>query len=91
MEVKTLRPEDTTVFKKPLSGAVLIDAELDFADLSNANLRDTHLTGAGLIDANLSGANLNAIGLTQEQLDRACGENVKLDPGLTINLKPCQK
>ena len=44
-----------------------------------------NLRGATLNDADLSGAK----SLTQAQLDAACGDKVKLDPGLTI--KPCPK
>ena len=51
--------------------------------------RFADLTGADL-DANLSGANLSdAKNLTQEQLDKACGNaDTKLPEGLT--LKACQ-
>ena len=54
----------------------------DAADLAGAILTRADLTGADLRHTKLGG-------LTQEQLDQACGENVKLDPPLTI--KPCPK
>jgi hypothetical protein len=38
-------------------------------------------------NADLSHANLSVAIVSQTQLDVACGEDVKLDPGLTI--KPC--
>ena len=50
------------------------------ADLSGANLSGTDLSGANL---------LGARGLTQTQLDEACGDaNTKLPEGFTP-LKPC--
>jgi uncharacterized protein YjbI with pentapeptide repeats len=81
-----------------LSRAFLSHANLSGAHLGGANLRraylaDANLSGAYLADANLSGADLSyanlseARFLTQQQLDEACGTDVKLDPGLTI--KPC--
>jgi hypothetical protein len=83
-----------------LSGAGLGAANLSYADLRRANLGGanlflTNLTGAKLGGANLSGALLDAADLTgakldgQAQLDKACGTNAKLPPGLT--LKPCPK
>ena len=47
------------------------------------------LIGAYLNDADLSRANLMGATVSQEQLNNACGENVKLAPPLTI--KSCQK
>jgi len=88
-----------------LMGADLSAANLSAANLSNASLGDSDLTDAHLTDTNLSGAFLDsarleharlehadlrgAKRLIQQQLDEACGENVKLDPPLTI--KPCPK
>jgi hypothetical protein len=71
-----------------LNGADLIDANLSGADLSDARLIDAILVGADLNDANLNRADLRITVLDgQEQLDKACGEDAKLPPGLT--LKPC--
>ncbi|WP_456679243.1 MULTISPECIES: pentapeptide repeat-containing protein [unclassified Bradyrhizobium] len=79
-----------------LTGATLIwranlsRANLSRADLSGAKLFDTDLTGAFLGDAQghtkLNGANLSDVrNLTQEQLDKACGNaNTKLPEGLTL-------
>jgi uncharacterized protein YjbI with pentapeptide repeats len=73
----------------------MISANLHGADLSNADLENANLGVASLSDADLRGANLSgadlrqAIDLTQDQLDKACGDNVKLDRGLTV--KPCRK
>jgi len=67
---------------------------LDGAQLSDADLRGAYLTGANLSGANLSRANLTNAFLTgvadlsQEQLDQACGSQVKLDPGLKLD-RPC--
>ena len=66
-----------------LSLTMLIDASLNNTNLNNANLNDTHLNGASLNGADLRGAR----NIFQTQLDKACGTDVKLDPGLTI--KPC--
>jgi Pentapeptide repeats (8 copies) len=78
-----------------LSGANLGNADLFGARLVKANLSNADLTGARLVKANLSGANLSganllgARGLTQTQLDEACGDaNTKLPEGFTP-LKPC--
>ena len=68
------------------SGAILREARLPMATLDEANLTgadmqdiraaDVSLAGATLKDANLVGADLrNARGLTQEQLDTACGDS----------------
>ena len=71
------------LFRANLQEAGLIEANLQGADLSGANLQ-----GARLFLANLQGANLReARGLTQEQLDGACGDsNTKLPPGMSIGL-----
>jgi uncharacterized protein YjbI with pentapeptide repeats len=84
-----------------LRGAKLRGAKLRGADLKGAKLSDpelsvlsTDLSDADLSDADLSDADLSgATGLTQEQLDKACGEGAKLDPDskLTFKDKPCPK
>jgi uncharacterized protein YjbI with pentapeptide repeats len=77
-----------------LAGANLTDAILSFATLSgakltNANLTDADLTGADLYDADLTGADLTGAdlsrtdltstsGISQSQLDRACGIAIAL-------------
>lgn len=67
-----------------LRGAILIQADLGSARLHRANLAGAILRGAKLYNAKLR----TAIGLTQEQLDQACGnESTELPPGLTI--APC--
>jgi Pentapeptide repeats (8 copies) len=69
-------------------GVNLGGANLNGADLSGANLGGADLLGANLLGARLDGADLRgADGLTQNQLDKACGEDTKLPSGLTI--KPC--
>jgi uncharacterized protein YjbI with pentapeptide repeats len=59
-----------------LSGAVLVGTIFDGANFGKANLTD----------ANISGANLSAAkGLTQGQLNRACGDSATALPkGLTV-------
>lgn len=72
-------------------GAVLGQADLSDADLTNASFVGVWMQGANLSRAKLVGTNLagsdlrRARGLTQEQLDRACGdENTRLPSGLGI-------
>jgi hypothetical protein len=71
------------------SGAYLMEANLIDAYLSSPYPRsaDDRLD-ANLSGASLRGAYLNGATVYQTQLDKACGIDVKLDPGLT--LKPCQ-
>jgi uncharacterized protein YjbI with pentapeptide repeats len=83
-----------------LAGADLFAAHLETANLGYANLSGTRLMlasltdallwGAILIGADLRGADLSsAIGLTQAQLDQACGDTrTKLPQGLTIKQCP---
>ena len=73
-----------------LTFADLRKAKFPNADLRNAKLRNADLQGAELRNADLSGAILaKARNLSQEQLDRACGdEKTELPPGLTIPLCP---
>ena len=72
-----------------LCGADLNDANLLLAGLIGANLVAANLSGATLLLANLPGPNLTAvIGLTQQQLDQACGKPAELPRGLSLD-KPC--
>jgi hypothetical protein len=68
-----------------LSGAILSGAILSGANLSGTDLRSAILSDADLRNADLSGAR----NVTQAQLDKACGINTMLPPGLTI--KPCSR
>lgn len=74
-------------------GAVFSSANFTGADLTNASLVGSYLQGATFRGARLDGANLSgaemdrAVGLTQAQLDRACGdESTRLPRGLRIPL-----
>jgi uncharacterized protein YjbI with pentapeptide repeats len=69
-----------------LSDASFRNANLTGADLNTANLANADLTGARLTIANIKGANLStAKGLTQSQIDLACGDAAtRLPAGLTI-------
>jgi uncharacterized protein YjbI with pentapeptide repeats len=75
---------------------------MSFADFTNASFRDTELSGANLAGAKLDGADLTGAktsitsflgtdlrhvkGLTQAQLDVACGDaTTKLPPGLHVH------
>ena len=77
------------LFGARLSGANLADANLENATLVGAYLGGANLRGAKLHGANLSGAEMAlAKGLTQGQLNQACGDNsTQLPRGLTI--PPC--
>jgi hypothetical protein len=58
-----------------LTGAWLRRADLTGANLRGADLTEANLGGADLTEANLGGANLTkAMDLTQQQLDRAIGD-----------------
>lgn len=95
-----------TLIGASLKAANLKDAILFRANLSEANLEGANLTGANFYRADLRGVNFSktnleradlrradlegAVALTQEQLDRACGdEHTRLPDGLTV--KRCQK
>jgi hypothetical protein len=84
---------EANLFMADLSGAYL-----DYANLSGARLNKANLSGAKLNEVNLSDADLSEAhldtdlsevrGLTQEQLNHACGKPKALPPGLTLD-KPC--
>jgi len=75
-------------------GAVLSGASFAGANLANATFVGTYLQGANFRGANLAGVNFSgaemdrAVGLTQRQLDTACGDQAtSLPRGLRI--RPC--
>ena len=72
-----------------LNGADMKNVKLKRADLRGADLGGADLTNAVLRVTILNGTNLSGVsGLTQAQLDRACGNDATVPPeGLTI--KPC--
>jgi len=74
------------LFGARLSGADLTDANLEGATLVGAYLGGARLTGAVLDGANLSGAEMaGARGLTQAQLNTACGDaTTTLPAGMTV-------
>ena len=77
-----------TFINADLSQATLIEADLSGANLRRVYLTGAYLTGAYLTGANLSDAYLSGVrGVTQEQLDQACGTGTTLPDGLA--LKPC--
>lgn len=72
-------------------GAVLTGASFARADLTNASFVGAYLQGANFSGAKLSGVNFSgaemdrAVGLTQGQLNQACGDDSTLTPrGLSI-------
>lgn len=62
------------------------DANLEGATLVGGYFHGARFSGAVLDGANLSGADLDgAVGLTQDQLNTACGDaTTTLSPGLTV-------
>ena len=78
------------------SGARLDGADLTGANFSNAWLNWTWFQGAKLDGANFTGARMpgaqlygtdmsKAVGLTQDQIDKACGDaSTKLPPGIRV-------
>lgn len=100
-DLRNARLQGAVLWKANLKGAYLFKANLKGANLWRAHLEGTdlswaHLEGADFGFANLEGADLDwsylkgadltdATGLTQEQLDKACGDSLTiLPPGLTI-------
>jgi uncharacterized protein YjbI with pentapeptide repeats len=72
-------------------GGVFGGASFAGADLTNASFVGSYLVGARFAGANLSGANFSgaeldrAVGLSQRQLNRACGDQAtRLPRGLRI-------
>ena len=72
-------------------GGVFTGANFANADLTNATFVGTYLQGARFAGANLAGANFSgaemdrAVGLTQSQLNQACGDGAtRLPRGLNI-------
>jgi uncharacterized protein YjbI with pentapeptide repeats len=68
-----------------LERANLQKARLEGANLAEAHLAGAHLSGAKLWEAHVEGADLaGAVGLTQEQLNMAYGDDRTILPdGLT--------
>jgi uncharacterized protein YjbI with pentapeptide repeats len=77
------------LFGARFTGASFVSANMEDASIVGAYFGGADLRGANLTGANLSGAELaGAHGLTQSQLNRACGDAAtQLPPGLTI--PPC--
>ena len=74
------------LFGARLSGADLTDVNFDHATLVGAYLGGARMSGVVLTGANLSGAELDqATGLTQAQLNGACGDSsTALPSGMTV-------
>jgi uncharacterized protein YjbI with pentapeptide repeats len=77
----------TNMFGARATGANFTGANLDGAQLVGAYFGSSRFDGARMEGANLSGAELaEARGLTQEQLNTACGDaTTALPAGLTIS------
>jgi uncharacterized protein YjbI with pentapeptide repeats len=69
------------------TGVSFRDAELSGANLAGAKLDGADLTGAGTSITSFLGTDLTHVkGLTQKQLDVACGDRTtKLPPGLHVH------
>ncbi|MHC3127304.1 pentapeptide repeat-containing protein [Brevundimonas sp. GN22] len=77
---------DVNAFGAVMSGASFAGADLGNASFVGTSLRGSDFTGAKLEGTNFSGADLSqARGLTQTQLNRACGDALtQLPHGLAI-------
>jgi Acetyltransferase (GNAT) domain/Pentapeptide repeats (8 copies) len=73
-----LADQDLSQFN--LSECNLEGANLTGAHLEGANLTGAHLEGANLLGAHLEGADLRGVGLTQEQLEWASGNDSTILP-----------
>ena len=75
-------------------GGVFSSASFAGADLTNASFVGTHLEGANFRGARLAGANFSgaemdqAVGLSQAQLNQACGDAATRLPG-GLRIPPC--
>lgn len=75
-------------------GGLFTSANFSGADLTNASFVGAYLQGANFRGANLTGANFagaemsRAVGLTQGQLNAACGDPSTLAPP-GLRLRPC--
>ncbi len=67
-------------------GATFRHADLSGANLASANLDGADLTGANMTITSIKGTDLtHALGLTQKQLDAACGDTeTKVPSGMTV-------
>lgn len=76
----------TNMFGLRATRANFTNANLSGASVVGAHLGGARMNGAVLTGANLSGAELgDAVGLTQEQLNTACGDATTILPdGMTI-------
>lgn len=77
----------TNMFGLRATRANFTGANLSETSMVGAHLGGARMTGAVLTGANLSGAELvDAVGLTQEQLNTACGDGTTTLPaGMTIS------
>ena len=75
-------------------GAVLSSSNFSGANLTNANFVGAYLEGANFSGARLNGVNFSgarlsrATGLSQSQLNRACGDQATVLPG-GFTIRPC--
>ena len=88
--VARIKAGDTNCGGCNLSDASFRNTDLSHVDLSGAVLKNADLTGAKLALANIQGADLStAKGLTQPQINRACGDAAtQLPPRLHVQFCP---
>jgi len=88
--VARIKAGDTNCGGCNLSDASFRNTDLSHVDLSGAVLKNADLTGAKLALANIQGADLStAKGLTQAQINRACGDAAtQLPPRLHVQFCP---
>jgi uncharacterized protein YjbI with pentapeptide repeats len=81
---------DVNAYAAVFTGANFAGANLTNGSFVGAYLQGANLRGAELSGVNFSGAEMDrAVGLTQRQLDGACGDGAtRLPPGMS--LRPCR-
>lgn len=81
---------DVEAYGAVFSGSNFAGADLTHASFVGTYLRGANFSGAKLVGTNLSGADLSrATGLTQGQVDRACGDSSTILPG-NLRIPACR-
>ena len=80
---------DVEAYGGVFSGSSFAGANLTNAGFVGSHLRGANFSGATVVGTDFSGADMSgARGLTQSQLDRACGDGTTVLPG-GLHIPPC--
>ena len=80
---------DVNAYGGVFSSASFAGANLTNAGFVGSHLRGANFSGATVVGTDFSGADMSgARGLTQSQLDRACGDGTTVLPG-GLHIPPC--